>query len=63
MSITLVELKQRLADEFDEVTLLEILDIKADEIVERFDDKIEAKFNKLVNDLDWEEWVDDDELL
>ena len=59
MTVTLSELKQRLADELDEVTLLEVLDIKADEIVERFDDKIEAKFNKLVRDLDWEEQVDE----
>lgn len=59
MTVTLVELKQRLADEFDEVTLLEILGIKASEIVDRFEDKIEDKFDTLVNDLDWEEWIDE----
>lgn len=56
MSITLIELKDKLK-EVDEVTLLEKLEIYSDDLVERFDDKIEEKWEQLV--LDFEE--DNDE--
>ncbi len=36
----------------DEITLLEVLDISSEEIVERFADKIENKFDELEIDLD-----------
>lgn len=49
--ITLEELKARLARECDEVTLLELLEIDAEELVEVFVDKIEARFTKLVTAL------------
>jgi predicted MPP superfamily phosphohydrolase len=44
--ITLDELKERLAG-LDEVTLMEILDIHSDELVEAFEDKIEEEQDKL----------------
>lgn len=47
MQLTLEELKERLAQQVDEVTLLELLDISAEDIVERFSDEIEEKFDKL----------------
>lgn len=46
MSLTLEELKERLAS-LDEVTLMEILDIHSDELVEAFEDKIEEEQDKL----------------
>jgi len=44
--ITLEELKGRLAG-LDEVTLMEILDIHSDELVEAFEDRIEENIDKL----------------
>lgn len=49
MSLTLNELKEKLTD-IDEVTLLEKLEIYSDDIVERFTDKIEEKYEQLVPD-------------
>lgn len=46
MEITLSELKERLAS-LDEVTLMEILDIHSDELVEAFEDRIEEEQNRL----------------
>lgn len=45
--MTIVELKEKLAQQFDEVTLLEILNITAEDIVDRFEDKIEENYKKL----------------
>lgn len=36
----------------DEITLLEVLNISSEEIIERFADKIEDKFEELEIDLD-----------
>lgn len=36
----------------DEITLLEVLNISSEELVERFADKIEDKFDELEIDLD-----------
>lgn len=58
MALLLSELKQRLAQEFDEVTLLEILDIKSEDIVEAFSDLIEEKYDELIGKVDAEEWQD-----
>lgn len=49
--ITLEELKERLAG-LDEVTLMELLDIHSDELVEAFEDKIEEEQDKLKRILD-----------
>lgn len=46
MSLTLDELKERLAG-LDEITLMEILDIHSDELVEAFEDRIEEEQNRL----------------
>ncbi len=48
--ITLEELKTRLKEHYDEVTLLELLEVNAEDIVERFQDKIEDRFEKLEED-------------
>ena len=44
--LTLEELKERLAS-LDEVTLMEILDLHSDELVEAFEDRIEEEQDKL----------------
>lgn len=58
MSMTIEELKTKLAQELDEVTLLELLDISAEELVQAFHDKIEDNFNKLVREMDEDTWLD-----
>lgn len=54
MSLTLEDLKDRLKKQ-DEVSLLEILNITSEEIVERFIDLIEEKFEELEEELQDEE--------
>ena len=50
--MTLSDIQERLKKHVDEVTLLELLEISADDIVDRFTDKIEQKFDQLENELD-----------
>lgn len=50
MELTLEELKERLSM-IDEITLMELLDIHSDEIVERFEDKIEDNLEKLIKEV------------
>lgn len=59
MAVTLEELKTRLAERLDESSLLEVLDINAEEIVERFEDKINDRFDKLSGELFDEEDSED----
>lgn len=54
MALTLEELKARLAM-LDEVTLMEVLDIKADDLVEKFDDKIAERYESLTDEYEEEE--------
>ena len=46
MALLLSELKELLAERLDEQTLLELLEISAEDIVERFEDVIEENFEK-----------------
>ena len=55
MSLTIYELQDRLKG-IDELSLLEILNIDSEEIVEKFIDKIEERFDKLSK-----EYEDEDE--
>lgn len=50
-AITFEELKEALK-RLDEVTLLELLGIQSDDLVERFDDVIEKKQEYLIKELD-----------
>jgi len=56
VAVTLTELKQKLANYYDEISLLELLNITSEELVERFYDKIEDRYDELV-----EEFPDDEE--
>lgn len=53
MSLTLEEVKERLK-RLDEITLLEVLNISSEELVERFEDLIEEKFDDFQKDLEEE---------
>ena len=56
--ITLVELRECLK-QVDETSLLEILDIHSDELVERFADFIENKYEELAPEFEIEETESD----
>jgi hypothetical protein len=51
MYITFEELKEKL-QRVDEVTLLELLEIRSDDIVERFEDYIEEQQDKLMREIE-----------
>ena len=50
MSLTLSELKEKISHQCDEVFILELLEIDAEMLVERFEDEIENRFDKLVEE-------------
>lgn len=50
MPLTLTDVMSRLK-QLDEITLLEVLDISAEELVERFIDKIEENYDNLEKEL------------
>ncbi len=51
MSLTLAELKEKLAERYDPELLLEILEISSEDIVEAFEDKILARFDVLQDEV------------
>jgi len=51
MALTILDLFDKLK-RLDEISLLEILNITAEELVDRFEDRIEAMFDDLVDELD-----------
>jgi hypothetical protein len=50
MSYTFTEIKEQLSL-LDELLVLEVLEINSTELVERFEDKIEDKLDKIIEDL------------
>jgi hypothetical protein len=54
MTLTLEEIKERLK-RWDEITLVEELSLRSEDIVERFDDIIEDQADRLQNLVNWEE--------
>jgi hypothetical protein len=50
--LTLVELKEKLVEQVDEITLIEILNLTTEDIVEAFSDKIEEQYEKLQKEYD-----------
>jgi hypothetical protein len=53
--LTLEELAARVAERVDEITILELLDINAEELVARFMDKLEGQYDNLIEEYDDEE--------
>ena len=49
MAITFTELLERLK-KVDEISLLEILDISSEDLVDRFPDLIESKYDEIVQE-------------
>jgi hypothetical protein len=47
MPLTLCELKEKLAENYDETLLLELLEINSSDLVERFLDRIENRYEQL----------------
>jgi hypothetical protein len=54
MTITLVELQEQLAARFDEVTLLELLNINSYDLIEMFAERVEDNYEKLLAELEEE---------
>ncbi len=52
MSITLEELKEKLAEQHDEIALCELLEVTREDLVEAFVDRIEARFTQLVKEIE-----------
>ena len=48
--LTLQEVKEILS-QYDEVTLLEILDVSSEELLDRFEDRIDEQYDELVEEL------------
>lgn len=51
MTLTLKDVIERLK-KIDEVSILEVLEISSEDIIDRFEDKIEDNFNELQEDLE-----------
>lgn len=47
MALTLKELQEKLAERYDEITLMELLEINSYDLVEKFLDRIENRFDQL----------------
>ena len=52
MSLTLEELKERMSHECDEIYILELLEINGEMLVERFNDEIEERFDRLCKEFE-----------
>ena len=48
---TIEEIKERIAETLDEISVLELLNINSTELVERFEDKIEQRADYIENEL------------
>ena len=54
MSLTLDELIERLASQYDVIELIEMLDIGAEELLERFEDKLGRKSEEIQREIESE---------
>jgi hypothetical protein len=51
--LTLQEIKEALC-QYDEVTLLEVLDVSSEELLDRFEDIVEAQYESLLEELGYD---------
>lgn len=58
MELTLEELKEKLANQVDEVTMVELLNITTEDLVERFTDIIENNYTKFASVIE-EDYIGD----
>lgn len=52
MTITVEELSQKLAEQYDEVTLIDVLGVNSFDIVEAFQELIEEQYDKLIGEVE-----------
>lgn len=50
--ITFQELKEKLVEQHDEVALCELLEVTREDLVNAFEDRIEARFSQLVREIE-----------
>lgn len=55
MSLTFEELKQKLIEQVDEVTLLDVLGITAEQLLTAFSDEVEDKREQLLDLIDFDD--------
>lgn len=60
MALTLNDVLDKLK-RVDEVTLMEILEITSDDMVARFMDRIEMKYDKLLDDMEADAFFEEEE--
>ncbi len=60
LPLTLQELQDRLK-RFDEITLLELLDVTSEELVEAFADRIDDNYDRLVAEVEYDGEEETDE--
>jgi len=51
LTLTLAELKEKLI-RFDELVLIELLDLTSEDLLDRFEDVVENKFDKLIKEIE-----------
>ena len=64
MSLTMDEIKERVLTRYDIDDLLTLLDVTAEQIVDRLEDKFInrlAEFEEELGSLEWDDWSEDDE--
>tara|TARA_R110000751_G_scaffold28794_3_gene74793 strand:+ start:4498 stop:4698 length:201 start_codon:yes stop_codon:yes gene_type:complete len=50
--LTIVEMKEKLVEQVDEVTLIDWLEVNAEDIVNAFEDRVVANYDKLIGELE-----------
>lgn len=50
--LTLQELKDKMAENLSEIDVMELLELTTEDLVERFSDKIEEKYEQIINQLE-----------
>lgn len=52
MAVLLTEIQERLILQYSEVDVLELLNISVEDLVNRFEDRVEERYDYLVKELD-----------
>jgi hypothetical protein len=52
MTMTFDEVQDYLYDNFDEIMIMELLEINSYDLVSRFEDKLEENFDKILREID-----------
>ena len=64
MSLTMDEIKERVLTRYDIDDIISLLDITAEEIVDRFEDKFINRLSLFEEELaeqEWDDWSDDEQ--